>query len=109
MEIKELHNPIVRAALTAVNNNDRATWLSLFSPNAHVTDDGNPRHYVEWADTELFGKGNGRITNVEHEDASGLTIHTMFHSNVWGQFKTFWTFTLRDDKITRLDVGQLGA
>ena len=107
MEINQLHNPIVRAALTAVNAGDRATWLSMFSPNAILTDDGNRRHYAEWSDTELFGKGNGRIINVESEQAGGLTIHTLFHSNVWGEFNTFWTFSVEDGKITRLDVGQL--
>jgi hypothetical protein len=62
---------------------------------------------VEWSGSELFGKGNGRIIDIENETANGLSINTRFHSTVWGEFRTFWTFEIQGDKITRLDVGQL--
>ena len=109
MSIDELSHPIVKAALTAVNQNDRATWFALFDPAVKLTDDGNPRQYVKWADTEIFGKGNGRISTIDSEEAGGLTVNAMFHSAVWGEFKTFWKFEIQDDKITRLDVGQMNA
>ena len=107
MNIDQLHNSVVRAALTALHAGDRKAWLALFDTHAILTDDGDKRNYVEWSDTELFGKGNGRIINIESEAADGLTINTLFHSTVWGEFKTFWTFEIQGDKITRLDVGQL--
>jgi len=108
MSIDELHNAVVRAALTALHQGDRAAWLALFAPHPILTDDGNKRNFIEWSDSELFGKGNGRIINIESEEANGLTINTLFHSTVWGEFRTFWTFEIQGDKITRLDVGQLG-
>lgn len=108
MNIEELSNPIVKAAVTALHAGDRSAWLALFAPNAVLTDDGNKRNYVEWSGSELFGKGNGRIINIESEEADGLTINTLFHSTVWGEFRTFWTFEI-GDKIARLDVGQLNA
>jgi len=109
MNKEELSNPIVKTAVTALHAGDRKAWLALFAPNAVLTDDANPRNYIEWSDSELFGKGNGRIIDIESETANGLTINTRFHSNVWGEFKTFWTFEIQGDKITRLDVGQLGS
>ena len=109
MNIDQLHNSVVRAALTALHNGNRSAWLALFAPNAVLTDDGNKRNYVEWSNSELFGKGNGRIINIESEEANGLTINALFHSTVWGEFRTFWTFEIQGDKITRLDVGQISS
>lgn len=109
MRIDELSHPIVKAAMTAVNQNDRAAWLLLFAPNATLTDDGNRRRVSDWSDAELFGKGNGRISTIDSEAADGLTVHAVFHSAVWGEFKTFWKFEIQDEKITRLDVGQMNA
>ncbi len=107
MNKEQLSNRVVKAAITALHAGDRHAWLALFAPNAVLTDDGDKRNYVEWSDTELFGKGNGRIVEIESETANGLTLHTRFHSNVWGEFRTFWTFEIQGDLITRLDVGQL--
>ena len=109
MNIDELSHPVVRAALTAINANDRKTWFSLFAPNATLTDDGNRRTVAEWSDAELFGKGNGRISRVDSEEAGGLTVNAVFHSAVWGEFMTFWKFEVQGDQITRLDVGQISA
>lgn len=109
MRIDELSHPIVKAAMTAVNQNDRATWFALFNPAVKLTDDGNPCQYVKWADTEIFGKGNGRISTIDSEAADGLTVNAVFHSAVWGEFMTFWKFEIQDEKITRLDVGQMNA
>ncbi len=109
MTIEELSNPIVKAALTALHAGNRSAWLALFTPNATLTDDGSKRSYIEWSGSELFGKGNGRIINIESESANGLTINALFHSTVWGEFRTFWTFEIQGDNITRLDVGQLNS
>ena len=109
MNPDQLHNPIVKAAVTALHAGDRSAWLGLFAPHAVLTDDGNKRNFIEWSDSELFGKGNGRIINIESEEANGLSINTLFHSTVWGEFRTFWNFELEGDKISRLDVGQLST
>jgi hypothetical protein len=109
MTVDELSNPTVKAAVTALHAGDRSAWLALFAPHAILTDDGNKRNYTEWSDTELFGKGNGRIIDIENESADGLTLHTLFHSTVWGEFRTFWTFEIQGNKIARLDVGQLSS
>ena len=107
MNKEQLSHPIVKAAVSALHAGDRSAWLALFTPDAILTDDGNKRNAIEWSDSELFGKGNGRIINIDSEAANGLTIYAVFHSTVWGEFKTFWTFDIQGDKITRLDVGQL--
>ena len=107
MNLDSLTNPIVRAAVTALNAGDRAAWLALFTPNAHLTDDGNSRGVVEWSDSELFGKGKGRITAIDRTEENGLLLYAQFHSEQWGSFSTFFRFTLEGDKIAQLDVGQV--
>ena len=98
-------NPVVNAALAAISSGDRDTWLNLFSDDAILTDDGHNRGYIEWSDSELFGAGKGRVTSVDRVENGGLTLHTHFHSDQWGDFTTFWKFQIEDGKITRLDVG----
>lgn len=107
MNREDLSNPIIKTAINALYVGDRKTWLSLFAPKATLTDDGNKRNPIEWSDSELFGKGNGRLTAIDKEENNGLTVIALFHSNVWGEFKSYWTFELDGDKITRLQVGQV--
>jgi hypothetical protein len=36
-----------------------------------------------------------------------LTFHARYHSDKWGDFKTFWRFKVEDGKISKLDVGAI--
>ena len=99
-------NPTVQAALEAMKNGDAAAWHALFATNATLSDDGNERNPKDWATSELFGKGQGRITAVDKVEDGGSTLLAQFHSAQWGDFKTSWKFTVKDGKITRLEVSQ---
>ena len=99
-------HPTVNAALNAMKNGDAAAWHALFAENATLSDDGNERNPTDWAASELFGKGQGRITSVDKVEDNGSTLLAQFHSAQWGDFKTSWKFTVTDGKITRLEVGQ---
>ncbi len=106
MTLDELSLPIVRAAIEAVNSRNRQAWLALFAADATLTDDGSPHDVQQWADSELFGQYHCRINAIDRKENNGTLIHSDFHSERWGDLKTFWKFTLENDKITRLDVGQ---
>lgn len=106
MKLNELSQPVVRAALEAVNARNRQAWFDLFANHALLTDDGSPHDYRQWADSELFGQYRCRIDSINREEENGTLIHSDFHSERWGDFKTFWKFTLENGKISRLDVGQ---
>jgi hypothetical protein len=107
MTINQLTNPIVKAAVEAMNARDRAAWFEQFAPDAILTDDGNPHDFTEWSDTELFGESRAYVTAVDRTEDEGRTLYTRFHSDQWGDFKSFMRFTITGDKITRLDVGQI--
>ncbi|MBN9336980.1 MAG: hypothetical protein J0I88_03915, partial [Chryseobacterium sp.] len=45
MDLSKITNPTVNAAMTAWQNGDSKTFLSYFTANPTMTDDGNPRGF----------------------------------------------------------------
>lgn len=107
MAIDKLMNPVVKAAIEAMNNSDREAWFALFTKDISITDDGASQELVEWSNTELFSEGRGFIQSVDRVEDKGLTVYARFHSAEWGTFPTFWKFEIRNGKISRLDVGMV--
>jgi hypothetical protein len=108
--------PLVRQAVQAMNDNDRAAWMALFSADAMVTDDGKPHDFTDWSDTEVFakkraylvlGKSRGYFTAIDRVTNEGTLIYGKFHSDRWGELDVYSRFHVRDGKIVRLDVGQV--
>ncbi len=100
----ELTNPTVRAAITALQNGDRNAWSALFEPDAKLFDDGSPRDLKKFTRDAL---GHERFTSIERVENSGLDLVGAFHSDQWGDFRTYFKFQLSaSGKIKRLDIGQ---
>ncbi len=100
----ELTNPTVRAAITALQNGDRNAWSALFEPDAKLYDDGSPRDLKEFSRDAL---GHERFTRIECVENGGLDLVGAFHSDQWGDFRTYFKFQLSPSgKIKRLDIGQ---
>ncbi|MFT3927056.1 MAG: nuclear transport factor 2 family protein [Myxococcales bacterium] len=104
MSSERLKNPIVRATIDALERGDRATWDSQFEPDATLYDDGSPRSLREFIEQAL---GHERFTSIESVSDDGLEVVGAFHSDQWGNFRTFFRFKLSPaGKIRRLDIGQ---
>ncbi len=104
MNTEILKNPVVRKAIIALQSADRDTWFSLFTPDAALFDDG---HRVDFK--TFFGKafGHERFTSLDKIENNGLNIYGKFHSDQWGDFKTYFKFHLNEDgKISQLEIGQ---
>ena|SRR2546423_1290471 len=100
----KLTNPTVRAAISALQSGDKSAWAALFECNAELFDDGSPRSLERFTDEAL---GHERFTSIDQVDNHGLDIIGHFHSDKWGDFRTYFSFQLSaDGKITRLDIGQ---
>lgn len=98
-------SPVVRAAFEAWQAGDLDGWLAHFVPGATLTDDGNPRDFMAFS-REI---GKERFTSIEDTKRDGTEIVGQFHSDQWGDFRTyFWFHPGADGKITRLDIGQAG-
>lgn len=101
-----LTNPTVRSAIEALQKGDRQAWASLFEPDATLYDDGSPRSLATFTQGAL---GHERFTSIDRVENRGLDLTGRFHSEKWGNFRTYFRFQLSPSgKINRLDIGQAG-
>lgn len=98
-------NAVVRSAALALNGRDKKGWFELFSEKAEFSDDGIPRDLAKWCEEELFGSARAYITSIDRVEEGGLTFYARYHSDKWGDFKTFWRFKVENGKVRKLDVG----
>jgi hypothetical protein len=98
-------NPVVSSAIEALNGRDRKLWFELFSEKPEFSDDGIRRDLVKWCEEELFGSYRAYIISIDKVEDGGLTFYARYHSDKWGDFKTFWRFKVEGRRISQLDVG----
>ena len=104
MDTSKLSNPTVKAAFQAWQEGNSTLWLSYFTPDAQLLDDGHPRNFQSFS-TEAIG--HERFTSVDIVKDSGRSIYGKFHSDTWGNFKTYFKFHLdANSKIYKLEIGQ---
>jgi hypothetical protein len=72
MTFRKPSNPVVARLVAAINDGDRDMFLAALTPNATLTDDGNPRSLTDWIDREIFSV-HGHM-NVEREEEDGLRL-----------------------------------
>lgn len=99
-----LINPTVRAAIEALQKGDRKAWSVLFERDAKLYDDGTARSLAQFTREAL---GHERFTSIDRVENDGLDLIGDFHSDRWGDFRTYFKFGLSPSgKIQRLDIGQ---
>jgi hypothetical protein len=99
-----LTNPTLKAAIEALQSGDRKAWSALFESDAKLYDNGAPRNLEAFTRDAL---GHERFTSIDCVENSGLGMTGAFHSEQWGDFRTYFRFQLSPSgKITRLDIGQ---
>ncbi len=104
MKLDVLTNHTVKAAIEALQKGDKNTWSALFTPDATMLDDGHPRNLKQFTQDAL---SHERFTSIDKIENNGLNLEGAFHSDTWGDFRTYFRFHLTaDGKIRRLDVGQ---
>jgi hypothetical protein len=104
MDLSRLTNPTVRAAIEALQRGDSDRWVAQFDAGAELYDDGSPRNLQRFTKEAL---GHERFTSVDRVENHGLDVTGDFHSDQWGDFRTYFRFQLSPaGKIKRLDIGQ---
>ncbi len=104
LSLDKLTNPTVKAAIAALQAGDRAAWAALFAPAATLFDDGQP-HSLEAFTRDALG--HERFTSIDRVTNNGLDLVGQFHSDRWGDFRTYFKFLLSPEgRIARLDIGQ---
>ena len=98
--IEMLKNPIVKATIDALQAGDRTSWSAQFERDAELFDDGSPRSLEQFTRDAL---GYERFTSIERVSEDGLELIGAFHSDRWGDFKTYFRFELAaSGKIIRI-------
>ena len=104
MNTDQLTNPIVKAAFQAWQNGDSKLFLSFFTTDAKLFDDGNARDFQKFVKEAC---GHEKFTTIDKVENKGLDITGNFHTESWGDFKTYFKFHPdADGKFNRLDIGQ---
>jgi hypothetical protein len=104
VDTDKLTNPTVRAAIDALQRGDSEAWAAQFEANAKLFDDGSPRSLEEFNREAV---GHERFTSIDGVDSHGLELTGHFHSELWGDFRSYFRFQLSaNGKIKRLDIGQ---
>jgi len=78
MEINKISNKIVKAAIEAWQQGNSELWLSFFTEDAKLLDDGNIRNFKKFS-TEAIG--HERFTSFDKVDDKGLSVYGQFHSD----------------------------
>lgn len=104
MDTSKLSNPAVKAAIAALQLGNKNDWFALFTDDATLYDDGNKMEFRSFFEKAL---GHERFTSIDKTENNGLDVYGRFHSDQWGDFKTYFKFQINAaGKISRLDIGQ---
>ena len=104
MDTTKLTHPIVKAAFEAWQKGNSELWLSYFTKDAKLLDDGHPRNFHKFS-TEAIG--HERFTSIDTVADNGLSVYGQFHIDTWGNFKTYFKFHIdNNNKIYQLEIGQ---
>lgn len=104
MDTSKITNIIVKEAIDAFQSSDVNKWISLFSEDAVLLDDGKPRDLKEFS-TQAIKIEN--FTSIDKVENNGKSIYGQFHSDEWGDFKAYFKFHFNEQgKIDMLEIGQ---
>ncbi len=104
MNTDQLTNPSVKSAFEAWQAGDSKTFLSMFSADAKLFDDGKPRDFQKFVKEAC---GHEKFTSLEKVENDGKDLTGNFHTESWGDFKTYFKFHPDGSgKFDRLDIGQ---
>lgn len=94
MNTDKLTNATVKQAVNALQTNDSKAWFALFTDKAALYDDGNKMDFKAFWQKAI---GHERFTSIDKVENNGLDVYGRFHSDQWGDFKTYFKFHIDKD------------
>lgn len=86
------------------NEGIRKTGFLTLPNHATLLDDGKPRDFQKFS-TETIGSEH--FTGIDKVENEGRDVYGPFHSDTWGDFKTFFKFHINEEgKVDRLEISQ---
>lgn len=99
-----LKNATVKKAIDALQSGNSTAWFALFTSDAELYDDGHKHNFRSFFADAI---GHEYFTHIDKVENDGLDVYGQFHSDKWGNFKTYFKFHLNGEgRVTRLDIGQ---
>ncbi|MBU2998115.1 hypothetical protein KO500_16875 [Cellulophaga baltica] len=100
----EITNANVRHAIETWQKADSEKWFFLFTKDATLYDDGNPRNFLKFSTKAI---GNEYFTSIDKIEDNSLSVYGKLHSDTWGDFKTYFKFHSNENgKFYKLEIGQ---
>lgn len=100
--------PVIAAFFHATNAREFGDFLSLFTPDAHVTDESKDHHgaaILEWIEQATAeAKPIAEVTDVNIAGNDTVVTATVSGNFPGSPVPLHYTFTLRDGRITRLHI-----
>jgi hypothetical protein len=104
MTYETITHPTAKAAIEAWQKGNLNLWQSFFVSSPQLLDDGHSRNFLKFSNEAI---GKERFTSIDKVEDHGLSIYGHFHSDTWGDFKTYFKFHLdAQGKISKLEIGQ---
>ncbi|MDO5609124.1 MAG: hypothetical protein Q4G08_11785 [Capnocytophaga sp.] len=104
MDLHKITNNIAKSAVEALQDGNSNRWLSFFTDNVKLLDDGHPRDFKKFS-TEAIG--HEHFTSIDKVEDNGQSVFGKFHTETWGDFKAYFKFHINQDgKIYQLEIGQ---
>jgi hypothetical protein len=104
MGTNKITNSTAKSAIEAWQDGNSKLWLSLFTDDAKLLDDGHTRNFKTFS---IEAIGHERFTSIDKVEDNGLSIYGQFHSDTWGDFKTYFKFHINNEgQIYQLEIGQ---
>ena len=72
METNKISNKIVKAAIEAWQQGNSELWLSFFTDDAKLLDDGNSRNFKKFSTKTI---GHERFTSIDKVEDNGTSIY----------------------------------
>ncbi|MFC3158278.1 hypothetical protein [Chryseobacterium arachidis] len=103
MDISKL-NETVKNAFEAWQNGNAEVFTSYFTSDVKLYDDGSPRDFKKFVKEAC---GHEKFMSIEKIENEGKDIYGEFHTESWGDFKTYFKFSLnKEGKFDKLEIGQ---
>ncbi|TPN87204.1 hypothetical protein [Aquimarina algicola] len=103
-DVDMITNNTIKQAFEAWQRGNSKLWLSFFTKDARLYDDGKLRDFHKFSTHAI---GEEWFISLDKIEDNGLSIYGKIHTKKWGDFKTYFKFRINDQgKIYRLDIGQ---
>jgi hypothetical protein len=104
MEFDKIEDPVIKAFLVALQNNNQREFERLLSPEIHFTHNGEIDDIHQWAATFFFSNQPAKFISIDKVNAG--TVWAQLVVDGLGTLPVKLSFTIVNEKVSALDAGR---